>query len=149
MARGYTANGPNASGSATKTGVALIASASVRPRLFDLIIVNSATPADQAALYAVTRFTAVGTAGSSPTPSPNDPADVAAVATVGISHSAEPTYSAVDLLQIPLNQRASFRFVASPGYELVAPATANNGLGSRLVSATAALASNFQAQWFE
>jgi hypothetical protein len=148
--RAYGVSGPNASGAATKTGATVVASATVRPRVYEAIIGNSATPADQAALYALTRFTAAGTAGSSPTPIAVDPGDVAAVATAGITHSAEPTYAATDLLQIPLNQRATHRWVAwQPGYELMAPATAANGIGARLVSASASLASNFNLFWYE
>ena len=140
MARAYSVSGPNASGSATKSLVTIIAATTVRPRLFDIILGSQASPADQAAQYAVTRFTAVGTAGSNPTPLPVDPGDVASTATAGISHSVEPTYTAsTDVLSISLNQRATFRWVASPGFELVAPATATNGLGLRLVAATTAM----------
>lgn len=146
--RGYVVNGPNASGASTKTGVAVIASTSVRPAVFDLLIGNSAAPADVGAMYALSRFTTVGTAGSSPVPSPLDPSDVAAVATAGITHSAEPTYT-LDLLQLPLNSRGTQRFVCVSGYEYKAPATANCGLGARLVSASSALASNFNVIWFE
>lgn len=148
--RAYSVSGPNASGSATKTMVTIIGSTTVRPRVFDLVLGSQATPADQAAEYAVTRFTAAGTAGSSPTPLPLDPGDVAAVAAAGITHSAEPTYTAnTDLLVINLNQRATFRWVASPGYELVGPATANNGLGTRLVAATTALVNWANVFFFE
>lgn len=140
MGRAYSVSGPNASGSATKTLVAIISATTVRPRIYDVVLGSQASPADQAAQYAVSRFTAVGTAGSNPTPLPVDPADVASITTAGITHSAEPTYTASnDVLVIPMNQRATFRWVASPGFELVAPATANAGLGLRLVAATAAM----------
>jgi hypothetical protein len=114
------------------------------------VLGSQATPADQAALYAITRFTAAGTsAASPPTPNPVDPADIAAIATVGWTHSAEPTYAAADLLQLPLNQRASFRYVCNPGYEYVAPATAANGIGLRLVSATTAMVEYGTLLWME
>jgi hypothetical protein len=148
--RGYSASGPNASGSATKTLLTVVASTTVRPRVFDVVLGSQATPADQAALYAITRFTAAGTsAASPPTPNPVDPADIAAIATVGWTHSAEPTYAAADLLQLPLNQRASFRYVCNPGYEYVAPATAANGIGLRLVSATTAMVEYGTLLWME
>lgn len=148
--RAYSASGPNASGTATKTMVTVVAASTVRPRVFDLVVGNSVTPADTAGLYAVTRFTAAGTtAGSAPTPNPLDFGDVAAIATVGWTHSAEPTYAAADLLQIPLNQRATFRYVCSPGYEFVAPATAANGVGLRLVSSTSALVQSGTIFWSE
>jgi hypothetical protein len=149
MPRGYSVSGPNATGTANKTLVTVVSTTAVRPRLFDLTIGNSQTPADQAAQYAVTRFTAAGTAGSAPTPNPLDPGDTAGVATAGITHSAEPTYAATTLLRINLNQRATFRWVASPGFELIAPATAANGLGMYLVSATATMASDGTIMYFE
>lgn len=149
MSRGYSVSGPNATGSATKTLVTIIASTTARPAVFDTTVGNQNTPADQACLLALTLFTAVGTAGSSPTPQKLDSAAVASVTTAGITHSAEPTYASTDLLQIPLNQRASFRWVASPGYEFIAPATASNGIGLRLVAATASLIQNGTVFFFE
>lgn len=151
MARAYFLTGPNASGSSLKTGITVIG-ATVRPRVFDVIIGCNATPADQSAQYAVTRFTAAGTtAASAPTPTALDPGDTAAVSTAGWTHSAEPTYAATgsNLLLIDLNQRATFRYVASPGMELIAPATAANGLGARLVASTAALISDFSIYFYE
>lgn len=148
--RAYSVSGPNASGSSNKTLVTVIGATTVRPRVFDIILGSQATPADQAAEYSIKRFTAAGTAGSSPTPNPLDPSDVASVATAGITHSAEPTYTAGStLLDINLNQRATFRWVASPGMELVGPATASNGLGLSLVASTAALVQYGNVFFFE
>jgi hypothetical protein len=48
-----------------------------------------------------------------------------------------------------MNQRATFRWVASPGYELRNPATATTGLGLQLVTATASTAFDGQVFWFE
>lgn len=135
----YSVQGPNASGTALKTLLTVISAATIRPKIYDLIIGDSATPADQAAEFIAGRFTAVGTAGSSFTPNPLDPNDPASLASAGISHSAEPTYTANQgLLNIRMNQRATFRWVASPGSELVLPATAANGVGVYLNAATAA-----------
>jgi hypothetical protein len=137
---GYVVTGPNATGTANKSLITIIAAATVRPAVFDVLIGNAQTPADQSANVALQRFTAVGTAGSSPTPEPLDAGERAALATAGITHSAEPTYTANKKgLNISLNQRATFRWVASPGYEFKAPATANNGVGLVMVSATAAM----------
>jgi hypothetical protein len=148
--RGYSTNGSNASGSANKTLITVIASTTVRPAIFDLLLGNSQTPADQAAKYALQRFTAAGTAGNSPTPEPLDTGDVAAIATTGNAHSVEPTYTAGKILwQLSLNQRASFRHVCNPGYEFKAPATAANGLGLYLVASTTALVEDGQIYWLE
>lgn len=148
--RAYGTSGSNASGSSNKTLITVIAASTVRPAVFDLNIGNSQTPADQAARYFIARFTAAGTAGNSPTPLPVDPSDVAAVATTGNALSAEPTYTAGGtLLQIPLNQRATFRHVCSPGMEFKCPATAANGIGMFLSAATAAMISDGAVFWFE
>lgn len=147
--RGYAVQGPAESGTSNKTAVNVIASTSVRPRIFDIIVGCSGTPADQAANYVVGRTTAVGTAASNPTPTKIDDGDVAAVATAGITHSAEPTYASTFLLTIPINQRATFRWVASPGYELVATASANNGIGTKLSTSTSALVMTATVHWFE
>lgn len=150
MARGYSAIGSSASASTNHTVVNVIAATTVRPCVFDIVPGNHATPADQSALFFLGRFTAVGTAGTNPTPQALDPAAVAATATAGQGHSAEPTYTAgATLLQLPLNQRATFRHVASPGYEFIAPATASNGLGWYLSTSTAALIADATIFWYE
>lgn len=132
MARGFVANGPSATGTANKTCVNVIAASTVRPRVYEFSVGIATAPnsTDQQGNFVVGRHTAVGTAGSNPTPLPVDPGDVAAVATAGITHSAEPTYTAGgSLIDQWMNQRAMFRWVAVPGYEFMAPATANNGIG--------------------
>jgi hypothetical protein len=150
--RGYTASGPSETGTANKTAVAVIASATVRPRLFEFAVSVLTPPnaTDQQLNFALQRFTVAGTAASAPTPLPLDPADVAAVATAGITHSAEPTYTAGGaLLNQCINQRSLFRWVAAPGYEFMAPATAANGLGLRNVSITATSIIHGTLMWME
>lgn len=148
--KAFSAIGSNASGTATKTAVNVIAATTVRPAISDITCGCSATPADQAANFALKRFTAVGTAGSSPTPQPLDSSDVAALATAGAAHSGEPTYTAgASLLQWSQNQRAAWRYVASPGLEFKSPATANAGLGIQMVSATAATIYDACIIWYE
>lgn len=139
MARGYSVSGPSATGTANKTAATVVASTTVRPRVyeFDVGLTTAPNSTDQQLEFGCGRFTAAGTAGSAPTPNPVDPADVAAVATAGITHSAEPTYAATYLMDQAMNQRAMFRFVAVPGYELVAPATAANGIGLKNIAITA------------
>lgn len=152
MSRSYAVNGPNASGTANKSATTIVASSSVRPRLYEFNVGISTAPntTDQQFQYAVGRFTVAGTAGSSPTPLPVDPADVAATATAGITHSAEPTYTAGgSLIQQWINQRGGFRWVAVPGEEWMAPATAANGLGLYLVSIANAAVIQGQMLWRE
>ena len=84
------------------------------------------------------------------TPLPLDPADVAAVATAGVTHSAEPTYTAGGALTNQnINQRFKYRWVAAPGYEFMAPATAANGIGLYNVAITAAAVMHGTLMFFE
>ena len=54
-----------------------------------------------------------------------DPDDPAALAVVSFNHTVEPTYTAdAQLYSLPLNQRATYRWVASPGSAFKCPATA-------------------------
>lgn len=99
-----------------------------RLKLFDLVIGYSGTPADAAALVQVSRCTTAGTA-TSVTPRPLDPADAAALFDAAENHTVDPTITANSgLLNLAFNQRAQVRWVATPGKELVVPATASNGL---------------------
>jgi hypothetical protein len=99
-----------------------------RQRWYELELGSEAAAADNPFLWQVQRCTTAGTAGSSVTPQPLDPADAATEAVGGQAHSVNPTQTAsAYLLTVPLNQRATFRWVAVPGKELVTPATASNG----------------------
>lgn len=109
-----------------------------RGRISDLVVGSVATPADQAADFLLNRSTAVGTEGSGLIPNNLDPAGPAGDCDSGLGvFSGEPTYTAVkQLLAFQLNQRATFRWVAAPGYELLMTATQNNGAGLQTVSST-------------
>ena len=116
-------------GAATKTIWTVTATSAVRPYIFDIIISSNATPADNSSEWQALRSTAAGTS-TAVTPVALDSGDPAATSIGGKNHSVEPTYSpAVSLLDIAHNQRATFRWVAAPGSELIAPATAANGIG--------------------
>lgn len=99
-----------------------------RGKFYDLIFGSEASPADNAFLYTVQRVTALGTS-TAVTPQALDPGDAATEADAGENHTVNATATAnAILLAIGLNQRATFRWVAAPGGELVYPATASNGL---------------------
>jgi hypothetical protein len=105
-----------------------------RGKVYDVLIGTNGTPADNYLQWDISRITAAGTA-TSVTPNPLDPADVAALGTAANNYTAEPTVTAnSSLLNVGVNQRASYRWVAAPGSELVFPATANNGLALRTLS---------------
>ena len=115
---------------AADTHMNLFGSGAIRPSIYDILIGSDATPADNAYEFSLGRTTAIGTEGSGFTPVALDPLTVAATGDFGIDHAAEPTYTAnAELLDIGLNQRATFRWVAAPGGELIATATNANGIG--------------------
>lgn len=100
-----------------------------RLKFYDIMFGSEATPADAAILWTVQRCSAAGTS-TAVSPLALDPADAATESDAGENHTIEPTYTAgAILLNLPVNQRATFRWVAAPGGELVVPATAANGVG--------------------
>jgi hypothetical protein len=105
-----------------------------RAWLYDVMFGTDGTPADQVLSYKVDRQSTVGT-GTGATPAPLDAADAAALITTTLNNTIEPTVtSATQLIEIGVNQRASYRWVAAPGGELIVPATNTNGLGFRAKS---------------
>ena len=124
----------------TTAALGSIGADATRPRrgkIYDLIFGSEASPADNAFRYILQRCTALGTS-TAVTPRPLDPADAATEADAGENHTVEPTFTANEIvLAVALNQRATFRWVAAPGGELVYPATASNGLGIQTPTASA------------
>lgn len=87
-------------------------------------------------LYDWSRCTVSGT-GVASTPVALNPADVVTRAQCKINLTAEGTATAnSSLLFLCLNQRASQRWIAAPGSELVWPATNGNGIQARAYSPT-------------
>lgn len=121
-----------------KTLVALIAATGAttlrKAWIYDILFGTDGTPADNAMTFTLDRQTTAGT-GTAITPIPLDSGDAAALITAAANHTVEPTITANSaLLTIGINQRASYRWVAAPGGELVVPATNTNGLGLRAKS---------------
>jgi len=118
-----------------------------RGRLYDILIGTNATPADAYVEWDVERITsgtstfAVAiTAGGLSSVSSALELDVAdpygAVNGILINSSVETTFSSGnEVFYVGVNQRASYRWVAAPGSEIVWPAntsaTGNNGLSGR------------------
>lgn len=107
-----------------------------RFNISELDIAADGTPGDTEVVFDVSRQTVAGT-GTAITPNPVDPAQPAC-ATVGLANlTAEPTVTALSsVLTLPINQRATFRWIAVPGSELVAPATNLAGFAIRSKSAS-------------
>lgn len=101
-----------------------------RMSIYDWIMGSGATPADNAFEWQLRRVTAAGTpaGGSTVNIEPLDSADVAALADATEGRTTDRTIDADSLLSIPLNQRASFRWVAAPGGEIITPATVSLGI---------------------
>jgi|ERR1035437_2258514 hypothetical protein len=139
--RRYSATG-SITAAATKTILGLTGGTTIRTSVYDLVLSNFATPADNAAQWQLRRSTVAATGGTALTPPALDSADPAAVTAVQVAPSAEPTYTAsMTLLDVAVNQRATFRWVAAPGSEFITPATSANGIGCQCVAVNAGVGS--------
>jgi hypothetical protein len=136
MGRRYSIDGAQAVASPTDSVLGLTSTTAIRPAVYDVIFGSNATPADNALNWLMERYTAAGTS-TAVTPQALDSGDPAATAAAGENHSAEPTYTANSvMLNISANQRSTQRWVASPGGEIILPASANNGVGLEPVHAS-------------
>lgn len=128
----------------TTASVGSVTADATRPRrfrLFDVLVGSEGSPADNAFLYVFQRATAAGTS-TAVTPRNLDPADATTELDAGQNHTVEPTYTAsTEFLYIPVNQRATMRWVAAPGAEIVFPATASNGYGIQTPTSSAVVVS--------
>ena len=101
-----------------------------RSKVYDLLVGTNGTPADNFMEWDVSRVTTSSTA-TVITPQPLDSADAASTLVVTANSSSAGTISLQNLWYVGVNQRASYRWVAAPGSELVAPATSSAGLQLR------------------
>jgi hypothetical protein len=109
-----------------------------RGRIVEIIVGGAGTPGDNSATFFLGRTTAVGTEGSGLIPNNLDPGGPAGDCDSGLGvFSGEPTYTAVkQLLQFPLNHRATYRHVCREGFEFYMTATQNNGAGLKSSSSS-------------
>jgi hypothetical protein len=116
----------------TTLSLGTITADATRPRRlewYDLIVGSEAAAADNPFLYIFQRCTTAGTS-TAVALQKLDPADGATEQDCGENHTVDPTYTSAEiLLEIPLNQRATFRWIATEGGRLISPATASNGIG--------------------
>lgn len=102
--------------------------------IYDVMFGTDGTPADNTVTYKLDRQTSVGT-GTTAVPAPIDSSDAAALIVATTNVTIEPTVTAAtQLVEMAMNQRASYRWVAAPGGELVVPATNVAGIGARAKS---------------
>lgn len=116
------------------TVIALESSASVVGKIHQAIIGSDATPADVATRFDFLRHTTAGAAGTAVVEKPTDPQAAAAACNLRGGTMTEPTYEADFLLEVPLNQRATFTWIANPGRELRTTVATANGIGLRSIS---------------
>lgn len=107
----------------------LQSAATVRPAVYDIMFGHGGTPADNVIRWEVPRATTSAT-GAAVVENALDPAWAALnLAVCEEEVTAGPTVTAnSQVLDFDLNQRATFRWVAAPGGEILLPATAANGV---------------------
>jgi hypothetical protein len=112
---------------ANKTVVSVLASATRRPRLMEVIIGCSGTPADEAAEFAIRYLTADGT-GTAGTVFAGDPGDGAPSCTSKNTYTVEPTYSTGNVAEISMHQRNTVIWRAETKEDLVAQLSGSGGV---------------------
>jgi len=149
MAR-YSASGSQTLTSSAVTALGLAAQSTAhRSMVYEMWFGNIGAPADLVTVHTVQRITADGS-GTGVTPTALDAADRASQCTCLENHTSEPTYTSnTQLLEVPLNHRATFRWVAAPGGEIVTPATDNNGIGFTALHASATTDWRVGCMWEE
>lgn len=131
------------------TILALESSAAVIGKIHQIIVGSDATPADIATRFDAYRHTAAGAAGTAVVEKPVDPQAPAASCNLRGGTMTEPTYETDFLLEIPLNQRATFTWIANPGRELRTAVGTANGIGVRSISSGGTANQNVTVAWDE
>jgi hypothetical protein len=132
-------NGSSNSGSAFSGATAATPYIPRRGKLYDILIGQPSTPGDTSVQWDVMRGTAistnifVGALTSASSLFALDGADSPANSAIYVNSSAEIGTYVADIWNVAINQRASYRWVAAPGSELVWPATSSNGLALRAI----------------
>jgi hypothetical protein len=116
--------------------------------VYDIMVGVDGTPADNVINWIVNRNSSLGT-GTSHTPTPLETGDAACLLVGTVNFTIEPIVTdQTGLLQVAVNQRASYRWVAAPGGEFVVPAVNVTGIGVRAKSpAYASTATASMAFW--
>lgn len=135
MARKYAETGTENAAAALQACLDLQGTAAIRPAIYDLMIgQDGSPPADNAVVWNLSRFTVAPT-DTAVVPVAMEPGDPAATAVAGENGAATGTFTAAtEFIDLPINQRASYRWVAAPGGEIICPASATAGIGLRVSS---------------
>jgi hypothetical protein len=112
-------------------GLASSTSTPRRIKVYDVLIGTNGTPADNFLEWDISRITASSTS-TVLAAQPLDPADATALTVATVNSSTFGTITTgSNVFYVGINQRASYRWVAAPGGELVAPATSSAGFQLR------------------
>ena len=151
MGRKYAAYGTATNTASTTVPMWVLTGATTtRVRLYDINSWSNTAPADNSGEFGVRRTSARGTQSTTVTPNALDPADPASLVTYDTAWSVNPTVTASsDLLRFAHNLRATFRWVAIPGGELVIPATSGAGLALLAVVTNTASTYGWTVHWEE
>jgi hypothetical protein len=147
MYRRYSTQGNMGTGtmsSAYKSLILLTSTAAIRPYIYDWTFGTAGTPSDSVVQLTVTRFNATAaTLGTASVVSQLDASDANASTTGVFALTAEEAASTI-LFQVGLNVRATYRWVAAPGGELImaASTTTAGSLGLRAQSPAYVLDAN-------
>ncbi len=117
----------------TDTTLTLEIASSTRFKIFEFTSgFTLATPTDNLLTVTAQRFVTADGAGTGRTPNPIDDADAASITTCITNHTTEPTtYTSSEEVWGPVGQhmRATYRWVAAPGKEIISGVAASTGVG--------------------
>ena len=135
MARRYSQTGTENAAAALQSCLNLQGTAAVRPEIYDIMVgQDGSPPADNAIVWNLSRFTVAPT-DTAVVPVALEPTDPAATSVAGENGGTTGTFTAAtEFMDLPINQRASYRWVAAPGGHVICPASATNGVGMRVSS---------------
>jgi len=144
-------NATNTASAANPLAAVSALGATTRARVYDFVVGSDATPADAATKLALQRVTTSGLGTTAVVPPALDGGDPASLMQwFSAWTSTQPTVTAVStLLQVAMNQRATFRWVAVPDSELVVPATLASGIAIMSIVASATANYAFSMMWQE
>ncbi|KKN54910.1 hypothetical protein LCGC14_0588030 [marine sediment metagenome] len=128
--------------------LALNGVAAVRGRIYDLGFGSVGTPADNATQWRVARSTTAVAVGAAVTETPLDGAGPASQIIAISDVTTEPGYADV-FIDIGLNQRASWRWVAAPEGEIIVPADATSAVGIEPTQTSGGVDANGYIHWLE
>jgi len=128
----------------------VLASASTRAALCEVEISSGATPVEQTGEYQIQRTSTTGTtpAGNTTVVKRDSFSPAAGCTFGGGGYTTEPTPGDA-LLDISVHQKASFRWVAYPGRELLTTPAASAGIALSVIQQSAAFSINASCMWLE